>query len=77
MTMREHLREAPIDLEGDPLAQAAGLVGQVTMDLEVAQRIGAAKHGRTPTRETKRDGYSARSWATGARGEFRCASRSY
>jgi putative transposase len=60
------LRKAGIDLDGDFLAQAAGLVAQVTMELEVEQQIGAAKHARTATRTTQRNGYRERSWATRA-----------
>lgn len=64
MTVREYLRKAGIDLDGDFLAQAAALVAQTTMELEVAQQIGAAKHERTPARQTQRNGYRERNWAT-------------
>lgn len=66
MTIREYLRKAGIDLDSDFLAQAAGLVAQMTMELEVEQQIGAAKHARTVTRTTQRNGYRERSWATRA-----------
>lgn len=64
MTVREYLRKAGIDLDGDFLAQAAGLVAQAMMELEVTQQIGAAKHERTPERQTQRNGYRERNWAT-------------
>ncbi len=64
MSVREYLRKAGIDLDGDFLAQAAALVAQATMELEVTQQIGAAKHERTPARQTQRNGYRERNWAT-------------
>ncbi len=64
MTVREYLRKAGVDLDGDFLAQAAALVAQATMELEVTQQIGAAKHERTPARQTQRNGYRERNWAT-------------
>jgi hypothetical protein len=36
------------------------------MALALAQQIGTANHERTPTRQTQRNGYRARSWATRA-----------
>jgi len=66
MTVGEYLRKAGIDLDGDFLAQAASLVAQATMELEVTQQIGAAKHARTSERQTQRNGYRERSWATRA-----------
>lgn len=66
MTVGEYLRKAGIDLDGDFLAQAASLVAQATMELEVTQQIGAAKHERTLARQTQRNGYRERSWATRA-----------
>jgi len=66
MTVGEYLRKAGIDLDGDFLAQAAALVAQATMELEVRQQIGAAKHERTLARQTQRNGYRERSWATRA-----------
>ena len=75
MTVREYLRKAGIDLDGDFLAQAAALVAQATMELEVTQQIGAAKHERTAARQTQRNGYREREWATRA-GTSRCAFRS-
>jgi len=66
MTVGEYLRKAGIDLDGDFLAQAASIVAQATMELEVTQQIGAAKHERTPVRQTQRNGYRERSWATRA-----------
>ena len=66
MTVGEYLRKAGIDLDGDFLAQSAAIVAQATMELEVAQQIGAAKHERTPARQTQRNGYRERSWATRA-----------
>jgi transposase-like protein len=66
MTVREYLRKAGIDLDSDFLAQAARLVAQMTMELEVEQQIGAAKHERTPARTTQRNGYRERSWVTRA-----------
>lgn len=64
MSVRGYLRKAGIDLDGDFLAQAAALVAQATMELEVTQQIGAAKHERTPARQTQRNGYRERNWAT-------------
>jgi len=66
MTVGEYLRKAGIDLDGDFLAQSAAIVAQATMELEVAQQIGAAKHERTPARQAQRNGYRERSWATRA-----------
>ena len=66
MTVREYLRKAGIDLDGDFLAQATALVAQATMELEVTQQIGAAKHERTAARQAQRNGYRERPWATRA-----------
>jgi putative transposase len=66
MTVGEYLRKAGIDLDGDFLAQAASIVAQATMELEVTQQIGAARHERTLARQTQRNGYRERSWATRA-----------
>ena len=66
MTVGEYLRKAGIDLDGDFLAQAASIVAQATMELEVTQQIGAARHERTSARQTQRNGYRERSWATRA-----------
>jgi transposase-like protein len=66
MTVGEYLRKVGIDVDGDFLAQSAAIVAQATMELEVAQQIGAAKHERTPARQTQRNGYRERSWATRA-----------
>jgi putative transposase len=66
MSVGEYLRKVGIDVDGDFLAQSAALVAQTTMELEVAQQIGAAKHERTPVRQTQRNGYRERSWATRA-----------
>ena len=62
--MHEYLRQATIDLDRERSAQAGGLVALVTMQLEAAQQIEAAKWARTPTRRTQRNGYRARSLAT-------------
>jgi hypothetical protein len=64
MIVGEYLRKAGIDLDGCFLAPATALVTQATMELEVAQQIGAVKHECTPVRQTQRNGYRERSWAT-------------
>ncbi len=50
MTVREYLGKAEIDLDGDFVQQAAQLMAQAAMELEVEQQIGAARHERTPAR---------------------------
>jgi len=66
MTVREYLGKAEIDLDGDFVQQAAQLMAQAAMELEVEQQIGAARHERTPARKTQRNGYRARDWETRA-----------
>jgi transposase-like protein len=66
MTVREYLRKAEIDLDGDFVQQAAQLMAQAAMELEVEQQIGAARHERTPARQTQRNGYRERGWETRA-----------
>ena len=66
MTVREYLCKAGIDLDGDFVQQATQLMAQATMELEVEQQIGAARHERTPARTTQRNGYRERRWETRA-----------
>jgi len=66
MTVREYLRKAEIDLDGDFVQQAAQLMAQAAMELEVEQQIGAARHERTLARKTQRNGYRERGWETRA-----------
>jgi transposase-like protein len=64
MTLQEYLRQVGVELDGDFLKQAAQLVAQMTMELEVEQQIGAGKYERTPERKTQRNGYRERPWET-------------
>jgi putative transposase len=63
MTLIEFVeKEADADLVRDMLAFAADRI----MDAEVEAAVGAAKHARTPMRETQRNGYRERAWETRA-----------
>jgi transposase-like protein len=60
----EYLRKLGLDLDQDFLQQGLQLLSQWFIEQEVTQQIGAAKHERTPTRQTQRNGYRERTWET-------------
>lgn len=64
MTLNEYLRKVGANLDGDFLREGLALMAQMTMDLEVTQQIGAAKHQRTPERTNQRNGTRERPWDT-------------
>ena len=45
-TLNEYLRKTGARLDGDFLTEGMRLLAQLMMDLEVTERIGAAKHER-------------------------------
>jgi putative transposase len=64
MTLNEYLRKVGTNLEGDFLREGLALLAQMTMDLEVTQQIGAAKHQRSAERTNQRNGSRERPWDT-------------
>ncbi len=58
------MRKTGATLEGDFLTEGMRLLAQMLMDLEVTERMGAAKHERAPARTNQRNGYSKREWDT-------------
>lgn len=64
VTLNEYLRKTGARLEGDFLTEGMRLLAQMLMDLEVTERIGAAKHERAPGRTNQRNGYRKREWDT-------------
>ena len=63
MTLIEFVeKQADADMVREMLAFAADRI----MDAEVEAVTGAAKHARTPMRETRRNGYRDRDWETRA-----------
>jgi transposase-like protein len=60
----EYLRKMGLELGQDFLQQGLQLLSQWLIEQEVTQQIGAAKHERTPTRQTQRNGYRDRTWET-------------
>lgn len=59
-----HLRKLGLELDQDFLQHGLQLLSQWVMEQEVTQQIGAAKHERTPSRHTQRNGYRERTWET-------------
>jgi putative transposase len=53
-----------INLEPDFLREGVRLLAQALMELEVTQKVGAARHERTGERSGYRNGYRERSWDT-------------
>jgi len=64
MTLGEYLRKVGISLDGDFLREGARLFAQWLMEQEVEAYTGAAKHQRSETRLTQRNGYRERRWDT-------------
>lgn len=64
VALTEYLRKIGLDLDQDFLQQGLQLLTQWFIEQEVTQQIGAAKHERTPTRQTQRNGYRERTWET-------------
>jgi putative transposase len=64
MGLVELLRKAELQHDSDFLREGVRLLGQVLMELEVSQHIGADRHERTPERTGQRNGYRERQWDT-------------
>src|SRR5690606_22967372 len=64
MALLQLLRKYQGDAEVDKLREGLRFLVEALMDLEVTERIGAARYGRTPTRQRQRNGYRLRPWDT-------------
>jgi len=64
MALLQLLRKYQGDAEVDKLREGLRFLVEALMDLEVTERIGAARYERTPTRQTQRNGYRLRPWDT-------------
>jgi len=64
MTLIEYLRKLALDKETDFLREAVRQVVQELMEAEAEERVGAARHERTPERVNQRNGYRDRVWET-------------
>lgn len=60
----EYLRKIGLELDQDFLQPGLQLLTQWFIEQEVTQQIGAAKHERTLSRQTQRNGYRDRTWET-------------
>lgn len=64
MALAALLRKAQMDKNADFLREAAQVLAQALMELEVSQHLGAERHERTPERRGQRNGYRERTWDT-------------
>jgi putative transposase len=64
MALMELMRKHNLEVDGDFLREAVQLLMQQLIELEASQQIGAERYERTATRETHRNGYRQRLWAT-------------
>lgn len=64
MALIEYLRKLGLDGDLDFLRESVRVMGQMLMEAEVAEQVGAGKHERTPERSNRRNGYRERSWET-------------
>jgi len=64
IALLEYLRKIGLDQDRDFLRESVRLMSQLLMELEVAEKLGAAKHERTPQRKNHRNGYRDRLWET-------------
>jgi transposase-like protein len=64
MALDELLRNVEMEDDVDFLREGGRVVAQALMELEVSQRLGAARHERTPERTGQRNGYRERRWDT-------------
>ena len=62
MALDELLRKAGAEQDADCLREGVRVLAQPLMELEVEQRLGAARHQRTPERTGQRNGYRERDW---------------
>ena len=64
MALAELLRKAELESDADFLREGVRVLAQELMELEVTERLGAARHERTPERTGQRNGYRDRAWDT-------------
>jgi transposase-like protein len=64
VNLLELLRNQPEELSVDFLREAASILVQRLMELEVSEQVGAGKYERSPERVSYRNGYRERRWDT-------------
>lgn len=64
MALLEYLRKQGLELDGDFLREAARVMLQALMELEVSQQLGAERYERSTTRSGQRNGHRQRGWET-------------
>lgn len=64
IALQEYLRKLGMDQDPDFLQESVRVMSQMLMELEVQGQTGAAKHERTTERQSYRNGYRQRVWAT-------------
>jgi putative transposase len=64
MALIEYLRKFALDKDANFLCEAVSQVMRLLMEAEVEERVGAAKHERSPERTNQRNGYRDRLWET-------------
>jgi putative transposase len=64
IALLEYLRKIGLDQDKDFLHESIRLMSQLLMELEVENKVGAAKHQRRAERTNHRNGYRERVWAT-------------
>ena len=64
VALLEYFRKMGLDRDVDFLRESVRVMSQALMELEVAEKTGAAKYERNPARKTQRNGYRERVWET-------------
>ena len=64
MALVEYLRKLGLKSNCDFLRESVRLTSQLLMEAVAEERVGAAKHERSPRRRTQRNGYRERMWET-------------
>ena len=64
VNLLELLRNQPEEVSVDFLREAASILAQRLMELEVSEQAGAGKYERSPERAAYRNGYRERRWDT-------------
>lgn len=64
MALLDYLRKQGLEVDGDFLREAARVIVQALMEMEVSQQIGAARYERRTTRSGQRNGHRQRGWET-------------
>jgi transposase-like protein len=57
VALKEYLRKAGMEMDGDFLREGIAVLTRLLMELEVSQQIGAERYQRSEKRQAYRNGY--------------------